>query len=89
MSEPKPWQSEPDWRSMTMAEQMSAARDRQASFRLEHEVRKAAKARNLDAMEVDGLVEKARGVCFCEWRTVMEATKDGKREPVRNGMGAD
>ena len=53
MSEPKPWQSEPDWRSMTMAEQMSAARDRQASFRLEHEVRQAARELNLDVKEVD------------------------------------
>ena len=44
-----------------MAEQMSAARDRQASFRLEHEVRVAARAMNLDAKEVGQLVERARG----------------------------
>jgi hypothetical protein len=48
MNEPKAWQE------MTLSEQMSAARDRQASFRLEAEVRKAAKARDLDGKEVEG-----------------------------------
>jgi hypothetical protein len=42
------------WEKMTMAEQMSAARDRQASFRLESEVRKAARVRDLEAREVEG-----------------------------------
>jgi hypothetical protein len=54
MSDRKPWEK------MTMAEQMSAARDRQGSFRLEAEVRVAARARDLEAKATNALVEKAR-----------------------------
>ena len=41
MAEEKPWEK------MTLSEQMAAARDRQASFRLEAEVRKAARVNNV------------------------------------------
>jgi hypothetical protein len=51
---------EKSWEKMTMGEQMGAARIRQASFRLEADVRRAAKARDLNAKEAEGLLEKAR-----------------------------
>ncbi len=68
-----------------MAEQMSVARDRQASFRLEAEVRKAARARDLDAREVEDLVQRARGA-FVFVNGEAQAV-DGKRQPVRREDG--
>src|SRR4051812_6771889 len=46
--------------TMSIAEQMEAARNRQASFHLEAEVRTAAKTRHLTNAEPDALVQKAR-----------------------------
>lgn len=51
---------------MTIGQQMLAQRDRQAGFRLEAEVRQAAWARGAGREEVEGLVERASGVCVRE-----------------------
>ncbi len=45
---------------MTLGQQMLAQRDRQAGFRLESEVRKAAAARGADRAEIEKVVERAR-----------------------------
>ncbi len=53
--------SEADWRGQSLSQQMDAARCRQAGFRLESEVRQAARARGLEAKVADELVQRARG----------------------------
>jgi len=45
---------------MTLGQQMLAQRDRQAGFRLEWEVRKAARARGADQGEIERVVARAR-----------------------------
>ena len=45
---------------MTLGQQMLAQRDRQAGFRLEWEVRNAARARGADGAEIEKVVARAR-----------------------------
>ena len=75
MSEPKSWEQ------MTMAEQMEAARNRQASFRLEAEVRAAARARDLTAKETDALVDKARAA-FVFINGEPQAVQEDRKTPL-------
>src|SRR5437899_776798 len=80
MSEAKPWQT------MTMGEQISAARDRQAGFGLNAEVRKAARAHGLNAKEEDALVQQAR-VAFVFVNGEARAMAGHPKEPIRNVEG--
>ncbi len=71
---------------MTLSEQMRAARDRQATFRLDAEVRALAKARCLDVEETDALVGKARRA-FIFVSGVPRAVHENK-VPMRRDDGA-
>ena len=54
MSDEKALESEPAWHGMTLAGQMSGARDRLAGFRLEVEVRAVGRARWIGVTSVFG-----------------------------------
>jgi len=71
---------------MTIGEQMSAARDRQASFRLEAEVRDAARKLDLSTREIEDLVQRARQE-FVILNGEPRAIRTGRSEALRNAIG--
>jgi hypothetical protein len=71
---------------MTVADQISAARDRQASFRLEAEVREVARQLSLSSRDAEDLVQRARN----EFRIVNgepRALRTDRQELLRNQNG--